>query len=250
MKKICSCIILSVLVSGCTDELGSGVEPGKLVGDWYNQEEVILISNDELVLDLYALNSIPVKYSLDSDTIRFDSIFVMDAGGQIHESIAPYCFKVLSVGNDSLVLERISGASGSGEKIHLKRLTPREHLQMVQIDIRSSPCYGACPRFNVTIDSTGSVAFQFSDGALKGFELSDSEFEEWLDLIKSTEWSNLESEYWGEGSDSQFFEIKLKRMNRKPIEVIARIGEIRSIDVLVYKLYRKIAEIGKGDNNN
>ena len=212
----------------------------KLQGEWIGleDEEVLIIQGDSIIEGQLWLIKFFEPYKIIDHKIVIDSIRYRK-----FEGIKKYKYEIKSridnLSEDTMKISRRGSKESLWEENwSLVKLKPQNKYQFKSIDISSSPCHGACPIFQLSIDSNGILNFQGEKNvdSIGDFEGRISEKSlKWLQTqVDKVDWENLEEEYWGESSDGQYFRVEMIDQTSIGYRVLTKSTKTKALNILIF----------------
>ncbi len=241
LKMKSNILLLFILFLGsCNGNDIEGCLKCKLQGEWIGSgdEEVLIIQGDSIIEGQPWLIKFFEPYKIIDYKIFIDSIRYRK-----FEGVKKYKYEINSridnLREDTLKITRQGPKESSWEENwNLVKLKPHNKYQFKSIEISSSPCHGACPIFQLSIDSNGILNFQGeknvdSIGDFQG-RISGKNLELLQNQIDKVDWEYLEKEYWGESSDGQYFRLEMIDQASTRYRVLTKSTKTKALNILIF----------------
>ena len=244
MKTISFVIVLGV-ISGCIPNTEKNCEICILQGNWVSldtSKNIFIFHQNKMIPGYVGLIQNFEDFKIVENEIIIDSVsYGRDVTRKKYAFEVRYQIDYLT--EDTLrLLEYSLNLNQDTSTIILTRLSKEYNNNFDELKIKSSPCHGRCPIFEVKIFSNGEVKFISEKnlnkiGHFEG-DLDEDNFSYIGRLIDFVDWENLKAEYWGNSSGNQYFEIEFVKANGETIKSTVTTGELPEIDVLIVHLMR------------
>ena len=244
MKRISLIIILGV-ISGCIPNTETNCEICILQGNWVSSDtskNIFIFHQNKMIPGYVGLIQNFEDFKIVENEIIIDSVgYGSDVKRKKYAFEVRYQIDYLT--EDTLkLLEYSQNLNQDTSTIILSRLSKKHNNNFDELKIKSSPCHGRCPIFEVEIFSNGEVKligekYLNEIGQFEG-NLDEDDLSYIGRLIDFVDWENLKPEYWGNSSGNQYFEIEFVKANGETIISTVTTGELPEIDVLTAHLMR------------
>lgn len=138
------------------------------------------------------------------------------------DSVEVNDYKNISViGNKFFVIDSLKILNN--ELVDYKKGKKIKKLEIKKIEFRTTSCYGACPIFQIKIDSKLNVTYrgyQYTNSkGVRNFKFSSKEYKELIELIEYSNFFNLKKSFEVNWTDDQTYIIKVTLKNGKEKEI-------------------------------